>query len=89
MHGLKDGYMCTQTVIPHPPKPSHLDACYLIEKMEPIVERGVWENKAFGTRHAVREAALTAYLMGKGYDERTAHSMVEYWIRMGLFPPHG
>lgn len=53
--------------------------------MDTIVERGVWENMVFGTRHAVRQAALTAYLMGKGYDERTAHAIVENWRRMGLF----
>lgn len=57
---------------------------YQINKMlEPVVERGEWEAQMYGIKHAIREAAFTAYLMGKGIDEKTAHSKVEGWQNMG------
>lgn len=63
-----DGYMYDPPISPYPPITPGLNPRYLIRMMDPIVERGVWENRVFGTRHAVREAALTAHTNNYSYN---------------------
>ncbi|MFW6036014.1 MAG: hypothetical protein ACOCRZ_07150 [Halothermotrichaceae bacterium] len=45
----------------------------------PVVEHGLKEAKATGSRHAMMEVALMSYLMGMGFNYNTAYNIVEYW----------
>jgi hypothetical protein len=48
-----------------------------VARFRPLVEYGLKEAKRFGHKHAMMEVALIAYLIGRGYDEQTAHQKVE------------
>lgn len=52
----------------------------------PAVKEGLKEVQAVGVKHAVTEAALTAYLMGMGYPYQHAIRLVESWERNETFP---
>ncbi|SFJ26199.1 hypothetical protein [Thermoflavimicrobium dichotomicum] len=47
--------------------------------VEPIVQYGLREARYTSVEHAMREATAIAYLVGRGYDPRTAHRIVESW----------
>ncbi|MFE4243429.1 hypothetical protein [Peribacillus butanolivorans] len=47
--------------------------------MDQWVQYGLNEAQKTSIPHAMMEIAAIAYLMGKGYDPRMAHQMVESW----------
>lgn len=50
-----------------------------LTRIEPFVRCGLQEAKFTSHAHALREVAAISYLLGKGYDPRTAHRIVESW----------
>ncbi|MGG3572500.1 hypothetical protein ABES80_08375 [Bacillus gobiensis] len=48
-------------------------------QVQPWVHYGLNEAQFTSVPHAMTEVAAIAYLMGKGYDPRTAHRIVESW----------
>lgn len=52
---------------------------YLLLNLQPVVRHGLNELTATNTRHVLFETAMIAYLMGVGYDYRTAMAIVESW----------
>lgn len=46
-------------------------------RVKPWVQYGLNEAQKTSIPHAMMEIAAIAYLMGKGYDPRTAHQIVE------------
>ncbi|MFZ5354368.1 MAG: hypothetical protein ACOZCL_16825 [Bacillota bacterium] len=59
---------------------------HLIMTVKPLVRYGLAEAKVTGTRHAMMEVALIAYLMGMGYDYHRAHMLVESMEVDEVFP---
>ncbi|MDX8366048.1 hypothetical protein SLH52_12750 [Cytobacillus sp. IB215665] len=55
--------------------------------VEPIVQYGLKEAQHTSYMHAMREVAAIAYLMGKGYDQKTAWQTVESWETNESFYP--
>lgn len=51
----------------------------VLYEIEPIVKYGLKEAQHTSYRHALRETAAMAYLMGMGYDSSTARQIVESW----------
>ncbi|RAS75149.1 hypothetical protein [Priestia endophytica] len=58
--------------------PHHLKQETLL-KVNPWVQYGLNEAQKTSIPHAMMEIAAITYLMGKGYDPRTAHQIVESW----------
>jgi hypothetical protein len=58
-----------------------------LSTVEPIVQYGLKEAQVTSHLHAMREVAAIAYLIGKGYDPRMAHQMVESWEVDEMFYP--
>ncbi|WP_425058677.1 hypothetical protein [Sporomusa carbonis] len=56
-----------------------LNAAYLFLQVEPAIRHGLKELETTNPRHAMTELALMAYLMGMGFDYRTARTIVESW----------
>jgi hypothetical protein len=52
---------------------------HTLSTVEPVVQYGLKEAQFTSPQHAMREVAAMAYLIGKGYDPRTAHQIVESW----------
>ncbi|WP_050806984.1 hypothetical protein [Acetonema longum] len=52
---------------------------YLLTQISPIVQYGVGELSLTNPTHTITETALIAYLMGLGFDYRTALAIVESW----------
>jgi hypothetical protein len=52
---------------------------HTLSTVEPIVQYGLKEAKVTSYPHAMREIAAISYLIGKGYDPRIAHQIVESW----------
>ncbi|TYR80504.1 hypothetical protein FZC66_09000 [Priestia megaterium] len=50
-----------------------------LSKVNPWVQYGLNEAQKTSIPHAMMEIAAITYLMGKGYDPRTAHQIVESW----------
>ncbi|MBA4493333.1 hypothetical protein H1191_03300 [Paenactinomyces guangxiensis] len=50
-----------------------------LKAVEPFVQYGLREARYTSVEHALREVAAIAYLMGRGFDPRTAHQIVESW----------
>jgi hypothetical protein len=44
-----------------------------------VVKHGLEEAKEISLPHALKQAAAISYLMGKGYNYRTAWEIVESW----------
>lgn len=59
---------------------------HAIMHVMPVVRHSMREAGVTGMKHAVTEAALTAYLLGKGYDFHQAVRIVEFWERNESFP---
>jgi len=57
----------------------------VITQVNPVVQYGMSEAEFTSVRHAMMEVALITYLMGTGYDFRTAHAIVEEWEALGYF----
>lgn len=57
-----------------------------IMQVMPAVRHSLREARPVSVKHAVTEAALIAYLVGRGYDQNTAVRIVEYWERNECFP---
>lgn len=47
--------------------------------VEPFVQYGLHEAQYTSVEHAMREVAAITYLIGRGYDPKTAHRIVESW----------
>lgn len=58
----------------------------LIARFRPLVNYGLREAQTTGTRHAMTEVVLIAYLMGRGYSLQKAHQLVESWEVDETFP---
>ncbi len=58
----------------------------VLSRVRPWVEYGLREARRTGFRHAMTEVAAIAYLMGQGYDQHTAHRIVESWEVDERFP---
>ncbi|MEY8191906.1 hypothetical protein AB4X15_19900 [Peribacillus simplex] len=58
--------------------PQHLKQ-ETLSQVGPWVQYGLNEAQKTSIPHAMMEIAAIAYLMGKGYDPRMAHQMVESW----------
>jgi len=52
----------------------------------PAIRHSLREARPVSVKHAVTEAALTAYLIGRGYDFGQALRIVEHWERYESFP---
>lgn len=52
----------------------------------PAVRHTLREVRPVGIKHAVTEASLISYLIGKGYDYYHAVRIVEFWERNESFP---
>ncbi|MDR7247090.1 hypothetical protein [Priestia megaterium] len=50
-----------------------------LSKVNPWVQYGLNEAQKTSIPHAMMEVAAITYLMGKGYDPRTARQIVESW----------
>lgn len=61
---------------------------YVLMEVYPVSMDGLNESKETGIKHAMLEVAMTAYLMGMGYDYEYAHDAVEAWEyddRFGMY----
>lgn len=47
--------------------------------VRPLAEYGLKEKRFTSFYHALMEVSAISYLMGKGYDSKTAHRIVESW----------
>lgn len=56
-----------------------LTAGYFLLQVEPAIRHGIRELESTSTRHAMTELALISYLMGMGFEYRTAKVIVESW----------
>ncbi len=56
-----------------------LTPCYFLIQVEPAIRHGLKELEETSPRHAMTELALITYLMGMGFDYRTAKAIVESW----------
>ncbi|WP_240627232.1 hypothetical protein [Thermoflavimicrobium daqui] len=64
----------------HPRKPRYAYLKYpVLRTVEPFVQYGLREAKYTSFEHALREVAAITYLMGRGYNPRDAHQIVESW----------
>jgi hypothetical protein len=52
---------------------------HTLSTVEPIVQYGLKEAQFTSHLHAMREVAAISYLIGRGYDPRIAHQIVESW----------
>ncbi|MBS4190541.1 hypothetical protein KHA94_10135 [Bacillus sp. FJAT-49705] len=50
-----------------------------LSAVKPFVDYGLIEAAFTSYSHAMTEVAAIAYLLGKGYDPKTAYKMVESW----------
>ncbi|USL45745.1 hypothetical protein [Priestia megaterium] len=50
-----------------------------LSRVNPWVQYGLNEAQKTSIPHAMMEVAAITYLMGKGYDPRTARQIVESW----------
>ena len=50
-----------------------------LSRIQPWIQYGLNEAKKTSIPHAMMEIAAITYLMGKGYDPRSAHQIVESW----------
>lgn len=57
-----------------------------IMQIMPAVRHSLREARPVSVKHAATEAALIAYLIGKGYDYYQAIRTVEFWERNESFP---
>lgn len=70
---------------PYPYQRQHLDPQtqqlkrYTLSTVEPIVQYGLSEAQFTSQQHAMREVAAISYLIGRGYNPRTARQIVESW----------
>jgi hypothetical protein len=53
--------------------------------IDPAFRHGLKEISITPLPHAIKEAAATSYLIGRGYDYNTAHNIVESWWKMGYY----
>lgn len=56
-----------------------INPVYLILQSRPLVDYGLRELAATNPRHAMTEVAIIAYLMGMGFEFRTARAIAESW----------
>lgn len=56
-----------------------LTAGYFLLQVEPAIRHGLNELSSTNARHAMTEVALMSYLLGMGFDFRTAKAIVESW----------
>lgn len=68
------------------PVQSSVDPYHLLMRVRPWVEYGLREAQTTGYKHAMTQIALITYLMGMGYDQHTAHKLVETWEVDEKFP---
>lgn len=61
------------------PRANSLNACNFLLQVQPAVRHGLQEINQQNTRHVLIEVALMSYLMGMGFDFRTARAIVETW----------
>ena len=69
-------------MLPHTMPDYHSSLMYVM----PVIRHSLREVKPVGVKHAVTEAALISYLIGKGYDYYQAVRIVEFWERNESFP---
>ncbi|MDP5276593.1 hypothetical protein [Chengkuizengella axinellae] len=62
------------------------DLTNVFMRISPWVQYGLDEARSTNYKHAMEEIALISYLMGRGYDARTAHQIVESWEVDEMFP---
>lgn len=70
---------CRTPVISVMPGMHALNACAFLLQVQPVVRHGLNELDTANPRHAIIEVALMSYLMGMGFDFRTARAIVESW----------
>jgi hypothetical protein len=77
-----------------PQEPKHVPAKYkqymhlkrpTLNLVRPWVRYGLNEAKYTSMEHAMTEVAAITYLIGKGYDQQTAHYIVESWEKNEQF----
>lgn len=61
------------------PGVNSLSACSFLLQVQPAVRHGLRELNDRNARHTMIEVALMSYLMGMGFDFRTATAIVESW----------
>ena len=67
------------TVAPQSNFTQVINPVYMILQARPIVDYGLRELSATNPRHAMTEIAIISYLMGMGFDFRTARAIAESW----------
>lgn len=61
------------------PGVNSLNACAFLLQVQPAVRHGLDELNSTNSRHVLIEVALMSYLMGMGFEYRTARAIVETW----------
>ena len=56
-----------------------INPVYMILQVRPLVDYGLREMSATNPRHAMTEVAIISYLMGMGFEFRTARAIAESW----------
>jgi hypothetical protein len=56
-----------------------MNPVYMILQVRPLVDYGLAELSKTNPRHAITETAIIAYLMGMGFEFRTARAIAESW----------
>ena len=70
---------CRVPIISVAPGNQVLNACYFFCQVQPAIAHGLDEITATNTRHVIIETALISYLLGMGFDYKTALAIVESW----------
>ncbi|MEG6586150.1 hypothetical protein [Dendrosporobacter sp. 1207_IL3150] len=75
----KNGGKRQAPVITVVPGAQTMNACYFLCQLQPAIAHGLKELNATNTRHVIIETAMISYLLGMGFDYRTALAIVETW----------
>ncbi|CUH96723.1 hypothetical protein P22_2813 [Propionispora sp. 2/2-37] len=68
---------------------SQLNSAYLLLlQIRPVIARGIKDLDEYDPKHVIIEVGLMSYLMGMGFDYRTACTIVKSWEKdEELFDP--
>lgn len=75
MYMMSNPYMTN----PHMVNPHMVNPYYLLSRLQPAIRHGLAEMPKTSPKHAISQVALITYLMGMGYDYRSALRIVESW----------
>jgi hypothetical protein len=64
---------------PYMTNPHMVNPYYLLSRLQPAIRHGLVEMSKTSPKHAMSQVVLITYLMGMGYDYRSARRIVESW----------